>query len=144
MNAEQGFVSDSWRIRISQYFFDVIQRFLFLAMGQVSMIRVIRNSLNEMYRMRVLSVCKERKRQRRGRRRKEQKNGKNFFGKIKKKWIIEAYDDRSIDYVYYRWRGWCGRCKTLRTGYPCAAKNNFSPQFLRLSWVSAIGTCVVE
>lgn len=59
MNAEQGFVSDSWRIRILQYFFDVIQKFLFFAMGQVSMIRVIRNSLNEMYRMRVLSACKE-------------------------------------------------------------------------------------
>lgn len=43
-----------------------------------------------------------------------------------------------------RWRGWCGRCKTLRAGYPCAAKNNFSPRSPQRSWVSAIGTCVVE
>lgn len=52
--------------------------------------------------------------------------------------------DRRVDPFSRRWRGWCGRCKTLRAGYPCAAKNNFSPRSLQRSWVSAIGTCVVE
>lgn len=46
--------------------------------------------------------------------------------------------------ISFRWRGWCGRCKTLRAGYPCAAKNNFSLRSPQRSWVSAIDIYVVE
>jgi len=90
---------------------------------------------------------KRKEREKKGKGEKEPPSPSPSPSPLRKETEIQGVSGRSliIDLdLARRWRGWCGRCKTLRAGYPCAAKNNFSPRSLQRSWVSANGTCVVE